>query len=133
MVTYPKEAKGGLSSLLEGEYNSIISKSPTDVRRTNLFQMDLPAMGLPVAHKPYSILLKYQKFVNKEIKLSENAGCISKSLSLWATPVIIEPKKPDPTNPYKQQLCLVLGYRSLNQSINAAHNSNILCMIRFSP
>ena len=33
----PQEAKDGLSSLLEVEYSSIISKSPMDVRRTNLF------------------------------------------------------------------------------------------------
>ena len=32
------------------------------------------------------------------------------------------PKKPDPLNPQKQQLCLVLDYWSLNKSINAEHN-----------
>ena len=42
----------------------------------------------------------------------------------WAAPVIILPKKPDPTNPCKQQLHLVLDYTSLNGSINAAHNGN---------
>ena len=62
----------------------------------------------------YPIPLKYQKSVDEEIKLLENAGCISKSLSLAATPVIIVHKKSDPTNPCKQQLCLVLDYRSLN-------------------
>ena len=39
------EAKDELSSLLKGDYNSIISKSPTDVGRTNLFQMDNPTSG----------------------------------------------------------------------------------------
>ena len=50
------------------------------------------------------------------------------SLSLWATPVIIGPKKPDPLNPQKQQLHLVLDYMSLNKLISAGHNgkSNIL-------
>ena len=37
----PQETKDGLSSLLKGVYNSNISKSPTDVERTNLFQMDI--------------------------------------------------------------------------------------------
>ena len=32
-----QEAKDELASLLEGEYNSIISTSSTDVGRTNLF------------------------------------------------------------------------------------------------
>ena len=72
----------GLSSLLEGEYNSIISKSPTDVGRTNLFQMNIPTAGLPIACKSYPIPFKYQKFINEEIWLLENAGCISKGLSL---------------------------------------------------
>ena len=76
--------------------------------RTNLFQIDIPTTGLPVAHKAYPSPLKYQKFVKEEMKLLENAGCISKSLSPWAIPVIIIPKTPDPTNPCKQQPCLVL-------------------------
>ena len=54
----------------------------------------------------------------------KNAGCISKSLSQWAAPVIIVPNKPDPTNPCRQQLRLVLDFRSLNKLINAVHNDN---------
>ena len=79
-----QEAKNGLSSLHEGEYNSIISKSPINVGRTNLFQMDIPTVGLPVAYELYPILLKHHKL--------ENAGCVSKSLHLWAVSVIIVPK-----------------------------------------
>ena len=86
-----------------------------NVGRTNLFQMDIPSVGLPVVCKPYPIQLKYQKFVHEEIKLLENAGSISKSLSPWATPVIIVPKKPDLTNHHKQQLYLVLDCKSLNK------------------
>ena len=61
--------------------------------KEQIFQMDIPMTGTPVTGKPYPILLKYQKFVDKEIKVLQNAGCISKSLGLWATPVIIVPKK----------------------------------------
>ena len=63
-------------------------------------------------------------FIDEEIRVLENAGCISKSLSLWAIPVIIIPKKPDPLNLQKQQIHLVLDYWSLNKSINAAHKGN---------
>ena len=129
----PQEAKNGMPSLLEREYYSIISKSPTDVRRTNLFEMDIPTMGLPVVCKPHPILLKYQKFVDEEIKLLENAGCISKSLSPCAAPVIIVPKKSDPTSPCKQQFHLVLDYRSLNKSINTSHNGNNVISYHFLP
>ena len=93
--------------------------------------MDIPTVGLSVACQPYPISLKYQNFVDEEIKLLENAGCISKGLSLWATSVIIVSKKPDPTNPCKQNLCLVLYYRSLNKSINTAHYCN--CVISYYP
>ena len=68
-----QEAKYGLSSLLAGDYNSI-SKSPMD-----LFQMDIPTTGLPIAWKLYPILLEYQKFISQEIRLLENGGCISKT------------------------------------------------------
>ena len=90
--------------------------------RTNLFQMDIQTMGPPIVHKPYPIPLKYQKFTDEEIRLLENSGCISKSLSLWATPVIIVPKRPDPLNPQKQTASL--SVRSLKGLINTAHNGN---------
>ena len=63
------------------------------------------------------------KFIDEEIHLLEDAGCISKSLSPWAMPVIIVPKN-SPLHPKNQQLCLVLDYHLLNKSINAAHNGN---------
>ena len=119
-----QKAKEKVSALLEGDYNSIVLKSPMVVGRRNLFQMDIPATGPLITWKPYPISLKYQKIVDKEIRLLENAGCISKSLSLCATPVIIVPKKPDPLNPQKQQICLVLDYWPLYKSINVAHNGN---------
>ena len=74
-----------------------------DVGKTTLFQMYIPNMGLPVAHKSYPILLKYQRFVDEKVKLLGNVGCIFKSLTPWSTPVIIVPKKSDPTNLPKQQ------------------------------
>ena len=37
----PQEVKDKLHSLPEGDYDTIISKSPMDVGRTNLFQMDI--------------------------------------------------------------------------------------------
>ena len=36
----------GLTSLLEGKFNSIISKSHMDMGRANLFQMDIPTAGI---------------------------------------------------------------------------------------
>ena len=86
--------------------------------------MDIPTAGPPIPYKPYPIPLKYQNFIDKEIKLLGNVGCFPKSLRPWATPVIIIPKKPDPLNPQQQQLSLVFDNQSLNRSINAVHNDN---------
>ena len=69
----PQEAKDKCSSLLEGDYNSSVSKSTMDVGRTNPFQMDIPTAGLPSTHKPYPIPLKYQNFIGKEIWLCHRA------------------------------------------------------------
>ena len=93
-----------LNEMLNNEFTSIVSKSFTDFSRTNLVEMDLPTTGLPIMSKPYTIPLKYKSFINDEIKLLEDAGCISKSLSDWASPICIVKKKPDPSQPHKPQL-----------------------------
>ena len=117
LTYYRKPRKGYLPYLKE---NTTISCPPMDVGRTNLFQMDIPSMGQPVACKHYPIPLKYQTFVDQKIKLQ----AVYQKLSQWAVPVIIVPKNPDPRNLCKQQLHLVLHYRSLYKLINATHNGN---------
>ena len=63
--------------MLNNECTCIISKSAADFSRTNLVEMDLPTTGPPIAIKPYTIPLKYKSFVDDEIKLLDDAGCIS--------------------------------------------------------
>ena len=92
--------------------------------------MDIPTSGSPIACKLYPVPLKCQMVVDKEIRLLENTGCISKSLKPWTPPVIIVPKKP-PLKLSKQELCLVLDYWSPNQLINTAHDGR--SVISFYP
>ena len=114
------EIQHKLNTMLSNKFAEIISKSPADFGQTNLIEMDLP----PVSTKPYTIPLKYKAFVDEEIKLLEDAGCISKSLSDWASLICIV-KKPDPSQPDKPQLCMCIDYRKVNQSLITAHyNSN---------
>ena len=109
--------------MLTNKFAEIISKSPTGFGQTNLIKMDLPITGPPVSTKPYTIPLKYKAFVNEEIKLLEDASCISKSLSDWA--LCIMKKEPDPGQPDKPQLCMCVNYRKVSQSlITASNNSN---------
>ena len=67
-----------LHTMLTSKFSGIISKSPADFGRTNLIEMDLPTTEPPVSTKPYTIPLKYKSFINNEIKLLEDASCISK-------------------------------------------------------
>ena len=67
-----------LNEMLDNEYTCIVSKSPTDFGRTKLVEMDWPTIGLPLASKHYTMPLKCKSFMDDEIKLLEDAGCISK-------------------------------------------------------
>ena len=109
--------------MINTEFACIVSKSSADFGRTNLIKMDLPTTGLPVASKPYTIPLKYKSFLDNEIKLLEDTGCISKSLSDWASPICIVKKKPDPSQPNKLQLRMCIDYRKVNQSLTTACNT----------
>ena len=110
--------------MLNNKFTCIISKSPADFSRTNLVEMDLPTTGPPVATKPHTIPLKYKSFMDDKIKLLEDAGCISKSLSDWASPICIMKKKPDPRQLHKPQPQMCIDYRKVNQSLVTACNSN---------
>ena len=110
--------------MLKNSFQSIVSKSSTDRGRTKLFEMDIPTKGPPIRCRPYSIPLKYHKFVDKEIKLTEATDCISKHFSPWAAPVIIILKKSDPTQPDELLFQMVVDYRQLNNTISSAHNSD---------
>ena len=120
----PLEIQCKLNTMLTRKFTGIISKSPADFGRTNLIEMDLPTTGPPVSTKPYTIPLKYKSFFDEEIKLLEDAGCISKSLSDWASPICIIKKKPDSSQPHKPQLCMCIDYRKVNQSLITVHNNS---------
>ena len=55
-----------LPTLLQAMYDSIVSISLTDTGGTNLFEMDIPIIGPPIAHKLYPSPFWYQKFIDEE-------------------------------------------------------------------
>ena len=73
--------------------------------------------GSPVFVKQYTILLKYQNYIDDETKRLEEAGLISRSLSNWSAPCMVVPKKQDTDKPNKVQLRMVIDYRQLNKWI----------------
>ena len=110
--------------MLTNKFVEIISKSPTDFGCTNLIEMNLPTTRPPDSTKPYTIPLKYKSFNDNKIKLLEDAGCISKSLSDWAFLICIMKKKPDPSQSNKPQLCMCIDYRKFSQSLITSHNNS---------
>ena len=123
-ASVPLNIQCKLNTMLTSKFASIISKSPTDLGRTNLIEMDLPTTGPPVSTKSYTIPPKYKSFVDEDIKLLEDTGCIFKSLSKWVSPICIIKKKLDASQPHKPQLHICIDYRKVNESLVMAHNNS---------
>ena len=49
--------------------------------------------------KPYPLHLKHHKFVNGEIENLLEAGVIERSMSSYAAPIIVVPRKSKPDTP----------------------------------
>ena len=67
----------------------------------------------PVSSRPCTLPLKHYEWVQKEIKCLEHAGVITKSMSKWASPIVIVPKKSAPEESPKRRLCV--DFRKVNE------------------
>ena len=95
------------------EYDDVFSKNNQDIGKTTLIQMEIDTGdSLPVAQSPYTLPLKHYEWVRKEIETLEKAGVLVKSLSSWASPVIVVPKKSTSDEPPHRRL--VIDYRKIN-------------------
>ena len=65
-----------------------------------------------ITQKPYALPLKHAAWVQKELEILEKAGVIVRSVSPWATPIVIIPKRTAPGEPPKRRLCI--DYRAVN-------------------
>ena len=91
-------------------FDDIISKGSDDIGKTLLVEMDIDTGDSPpITSKPYTLSLKHYDWVQKEITTLEKAGIITKSISPWASPVVIEPKKSAPGEPPQRRMCVDLG------------------------
>ena len=95
------------------EYDDVFSKNNQDIGKTTLIEMEIDTGdSLPVVQSPYTLPLKHYEWVRKEMETLEKAGVIVKSLSPWASPVIVVPKKSAPDEPPQRRL--VIDYRKIN-------------------
>ena len=88
-----EEARVQLQELLDSKYISIISQTTTDISRTNLIELDISTEGPLITSKLYTVSLKYHEFMDHEVKLLGEAGIISRSMSDWASPILVVPKR----------------------------------------
>ena len=51
-------------------------------------------------------LLKHALWVQKELEILEKAGVKVRSVSPWASPIVIVPKRTAPGEPPKRRLCV---------------------------
>ena len=96
------------------KYDNIISKNSGDIGKTKLVEMEIDTGNHPpIASKPYTLPLKHYDWVQKEIETLERAGIIERSISPWASPVVIVPKKSAPGEPPRRRMCV--DYRKINK------------------
>ena len=47
----------------------------------------------PISQRLYNLPLKHSDWVQRELYTLEKAGVITRSVSPWASPIVIDPKK----------------------------------------
>ena len=79
------------------EFADVFSQDLADLGKMPLMRMEIP-MGNnpPISQQPYGLALKHVQWVQDEIETLERAGVITKSVSPWASPIVIVPNKTSP-------------------------------------
>ena len=95
------------------EYDDVFSKSSSDLGRTELLTMEIDTGDHPpITQRPYNLALRHVDWVQEELFNLEKAGVITKSVSPWASPIVIVPKKTAPGEPPRRRMCV--DYRMVN-------------------
>ena len=106
------------------EFEDVFSKDSTDIGKTPLITMDIDTGNSPpICQKPYNLPLKHREWVQKELETLEKAGVIVRSISPWASPIVVVPKKTEPGEPSRRRLCV--DYRVINSllpKVQKAHS-----------
>ena len=76
------------------------------------------------SQRPYTLPLKHAEWVKRELNILEAAGIIVHSVSPWASPIVVVPKRSAPGEPSKRRMCV--DYRALNKllpPVKKAHSN----------
>ena len=84
------------------EFKDIFSTDSGDIGKTPLLEVEIDTGdSLPITQKPYTLPLKHTEWVQRELEILEKAGVIVRSVSPWASPIIVVPKRTAPGEPPK--------------------------------
>ena len=106
------------------EFETIFCRDSADLGKTPLLKMDIPTGdNPPITQRLYTLALKHVQWIQEEIEILEKTGIIAKSVSPWASPIVIVPKKTAPGEPPRRRMCV--DYCLLNQllpKVDKAHS-----------
>ena len=79
------------------EFSDVFSTDSGDIGKTPLLEVEIyTGDSLPITQKPYTLPLKHTEWVQRELEILEKAGVIVRSVSPWASPIVVVPKRTAP-------------------------------------
>ena len=119
-VTLTQDLQSKFKELKE-HYKDIFSVGPSDIGVTDLAEMTIETCedALPYAARPYKLALQHQDFLRREIQALLDAQIIVPSISQYAAPCMVIPRKCREPNPSKicEMARLVINYKKLNKNL----------------
>ena len=98
---------------LKEQFLKVFSLKNEDIGCTQLVTMDVDTGDSPpICQKLYTLPLKHYNWEQQQIETLECAGVIRKSISPWASPIVVVPKKSAPGKPPRRRMCI--DFRKLN-------------------
>ena len=92
---------------LKGKYPKVFSVNSQDIGHTDLVTMHVDTGdNSPICQRLYTIPLKHYSWIQQEIETLEHVGVIKKSISPWASPIVVVPKKSAPGEAPRQRMCV---------------------------
>ena len=108
---------------LKEQFPKVFSLNNEDIECTQLVTVDVDTGDSPpICQKPHTLPLKHYNWVQQEIETLECAGVIRKSISPWASPIVIVPKKSTPGEPPGRRICI--DFRKLNDIQPEVHHAD---------
>ena len=91
------------------EFNDIFSTHSGHIGKTPLLEVEIDTGdSMPITQKPYTLPLKHTEWVQRELEILEKVGVIVRSVSPWASPIVVVPKEQHQANPLNEDYVLTI-------------------------